>query len=113
MTMKTTNKRKEISKKNQLQIITRDKLKCCCCNTSTPIKNITNRIHLHNGNFHHIIPMCYGGINDFINVCILCNKCHDQIHKGAEIKQKYFNHYEEFINTGKLTIKVLSYSNGR
>lgn len=29
------------------------------------------------GEFHHIIPVCFGGNNDINNCSLLCKKCHD------------------------------------
>ena len=98
-------RRTQMSKKTQIQVVNRDKFRCCSCFRPTPIKKITTRVSLIKGIFHHIIPLCYGGSNSHLNICILCSYCHRKIHSSDEIKEKYSKHFEEFYLSSKITLE--------
>lgn len=97
--------RKEVRKKDKLIVIERDKLKCIQCEVD--IKYNTNSKHqpsLIKAHFHHIIPQVYKGTNTHPNICLLCEPCHNLVHSGEELEEKYFLMFEVFKRSGKLWI---------
>ena len=90
-------KRRELTKKDKLFIIKRDKSQCTQCKIDLEFKIVKHRIVVRNGIFHHIIPQIYGGENNVNNACLLCVSCHNKIHSGDEDAEKYFKMYENFI----------------
>lgn len=53
--------------------------KCCNCGSIESLQ------------YHHIVPLTFGGNNIPSNICCLCYKCHSLIHFG---KVKNINHSE-------------------
>ena len=95
-------KRKELPKSERVLVIHRDKLTCVECGESLFLNPDSAKLTILNGAFHHIIPLIYGGENKAHNVCLLCTLCHNEIHSGSEIREKYFGMYEAFVRNGKL-----------
>lgn len=52
---------------------------CCNCGKTTDLE------------YHHIVPLSFGGSNILSNYCCLCYNCHSLIHFG---KKKNINHSE-------------------
>ena len=94
--------RKNITQKNKKQI----GLECCNCGSKNNLE------------YHHIVPIALGGLDDISNICCLCNQCHHLIHHGSIsninnsnlIKQGMQNAKEKGINIGRprTTIKDIS-----
>ena len=53
--------------------------KCCNCGSEKDLQ------------YHHIVPLSFGGNNIISNICCLCYQCHSKIHFG---KEKNINHSE-------------------
>lgn len=37
---------------------------------------------------HHIVPLSEGGLNTIRNGCVLCSRCHDEVHAGISVFTK-------------------------
>ncbi|WP_037592070.1 HNH endonuclease [Sporomusa ovata] len=95
--------RKAIPNSERLKVIERDRLHCIQCGKQLELNGEGGYyITFLEGNFHHIIPLIYGGPNISFNICSLCTDCHIKVHSGDESKQKYINMYSTFISTGQL-----------
>jgi uncharacterized protein YlxP (DUF503 family) len=73
------------------KVLWRDKYKCQHCDSDEKLQA------------HHIIPKSKGGTNVVKNGITLCEKCHDQLHKGywsLDIKPKMFK-YPTHLQQGK------------
>ena len=90
------------SRKHKIKVIQRDKL--CCVQCAKPLSLIGDlkAPRVEGGDFHHIVPMIYGGENEPFNICLLCRPCHLHVHSGSETQQKYIAMFESFIRTGRL-----------
>lgn len=33
------------------------------------------------GQVHHVVPLCFGGLDSFDNLTLLCEQCHKSVHK--------------------------------
>lgn len=53
--------------------------KCCNCGSEKDLQ------------YHHIVPLTFGGNNILSNICCLCYNCHSKIHFG---ETKNINHSE-------------------
>lgn len=96
-------KRTSIPAAVKLKVIVRDKLVCIQCKKSLKLKEINkNKVIIKDAEFHHIIPMIYGGPNTFENICLLCESCHQLVHSGKEKPEKYYRMYEHYIIIGHL-----------
>ena len=95
-------KRKAIPKDIKFAVMERDSLNCIQCYKFTPISNIGKHISILNGEFHHVIPLVYGGMNTLSNICILCQECHKTVHSGRETPTKYYEMFANFVRHGWL-----------
>lgn len=94
-------RRKSIYQKDRRIVLERDKSKCVECGSEIFVNHNYSQISLLNGAFHHIMPMIYGGKNDFTNICLLCNGCHINVHSGKESVLKYILDSRMFLTTGR------------
>lgn len=46
--------------------------------------------------YHHIVPLFFGGTNNFQNIVPLCHRCHKSAHHGRDI-----SHYAKAVNPGR------------
>jgi 5-methylcytosine-specific restriction endonuclease McrA len=103
---RSIHKHKDLPINDRRKVIERDHLRCVNCDTSLSLnkKNIHSirKLSIEGGTYHHIIPLIYGGQNNYHNCCLLCTGCHNELHSGKEIKERYFKHYEQFYSSGKL-----------
>ena len=47
-------------------------LKCCNCGNNNNLE------------YHHIVPISLGGLDDISIICCLCSNCHHLIHNGSK-----------------------------
>ena len=95
--------RKNITQKNKKQI----GLECCNCSSKNNLE------------YHHIVPIALGGLDDISNICCLCSQCHHLIHYGSIsninnsnlIKQGMQNAKEKGINIGRPRTTINDISN--
>ena len=95
-------KRKNIPLRCKHEVLARDKLMCVQCGKELFLDSTKKQLSVKDGDFHHILPLVYGGANETLNLCLLCRPCHKSIHSGDERKAKYFTAYENFLKTGRL-----------
>lgn len=48
--------------------------------------------------YHHIVPLCLGGVDKLSNMAALCSKCHKAAHRG-----RHLSHYVNTANSGRKT----------
>lgn len=49
--------------------------------------------------YHHVVPLCFGGNDKLDNMIALCNRCHKAAHNG-----RHMSHYRNNKNGGRSTI---------
>lgn len=96
-------KRSSIRKRDRLIVVERDKGHCIQCGAKVFVYTTkSGKISMMRGNFHHVVPLVYGGANDPTNICILCTNCHIKVHLAPEDKTKYFAMKTLYLQTGRL-----------
>lgn len=77
--------------------IIKDSLSDTCCNCGTK----------ENIEYHHVVPLILGGMNNISNIVALCHKCHKAAHHGHHI-----SHYADHGNAGRKSKSSIEKNSG-
>lgn len=75
-------------------------IKCCNCGSEKDIE------------YHHIVPLSFGGNNILSNICCVCYECHSKIHFGKSSGISHSEATKKGIERARLAGKQIGLTKG-